>query len=356
MRNRLRRLTGQFQRLDIHAYLITNPPDVRYISGFTGSSGACLIKNNNERYFITDFRYQEQAQSEVHGWNQIVHPLSILQCIQEKKLLARHEIVGIDREHTSLELFEKLSAFHPKKYIRLLQSPVAQLRIVKDDTEIETLQHACAILDDVFDEILKVLKPGIHEFDVAAELSFRCKRHGASKDAFDCIVASGLRSAMPHGIASAKTLEFGDLVIIDFGCVYKGYNADITRTIALGGTTRQQRDIYSSVLEAQEAAVQSAKSGMKAATLDGIARRLIKERGYAEFFGHSLGHGLGLEVHEAPKISAVNSAKLKKGMVCTIEPGIYIPGVGGVRIEDDVVIQKDNCTRLTHAVKDLIVI
>lgn len=233
---------------------------------------------------------------------------------------------------------------------------VEKLREVKSEEEIVILQQAVNIAEKAYNYILGFIKPGMTEIEVANELDFYMRNLGATGVSFDTIVASGVRSAMPHGVASDKVIEEGDMVTIDFGCYYKGYASDMTRTFAVGDPGEKLKEIYAIVQEANRRVTEQAKAGMTGAELDAIARDYITEKGYGPQFGHTTGHGLGLEVHEAPSISFRNEEKLVENNVVTNEPGIYIAGLGGVRIEDDLVIKEDGNLNLMSSPKDLIIL
>jgi len=236
------------------------------------------------------------------------------------------------------------------------ESLVEELRIIKDESEIEKIKKAVEIADQGFQFLIDFIEPGKSEKEVALELEFFMKRQGGEANAFDFIVASGKRGALPHGVASEKKIELGDLVTIDFGTVYQGYHSDITRTLAVGEPTAKLRDIYELVLTAQEKVIAEIKAGMDCFDADKIARDFIAEAGYKDNFGHGLGHGVGLEIHEAPRLSYTSEAVLKAGMVVTDEPGIYVSGLGGVRIEDDLLITESGCEVLNSAPKELIIL
>ena len=233
---------------------------------------------------------------------------------------------------------------------------IEKLRMIKTDDEIRTIRRAAEIADEAFSHILTFIKPGVTELEVSNELEFFMRRLGASESSFDTIVASGKRSALPHGVATGKTIENGDMVTLDFGALYDGYVSDITRTVAVGEPTEELKKIYHIVLEAQMRACSALKPGMTGKEADAVARDYIKDHGYGEAFGHSTGHGIGLEVHEGPGLSFRSDTVLKPGMVVTVEPGIYVPGLGGVRIEDDVLITEDGCELLTSSPKELIIL
>ena len=233
---------------------------------------------------------------------------------------------------------------------------VEKLRLIKSSEEIKILKEAAKIADDAFSHILTVIKPGITEIEVANELEFYMRSQGADHSSFDMIVASGVRSSLPHGVASGKAIEKGDLVTLDFGAYYKGYCSDITRTVAVGEPDDELKRIYQTVFEAQAIGMRSIKPGITGKQADAYTRDYISSQGYGDYFGHSTGHGLGMEVHESPALSARSDQMLEKGMVVTVEPGIYIPGKGGVRIEDDIVLTEEGNESLTHSAKDLIIL
>ena len=230
------------------------------------------------------------------------------------------------------------------------------MRLIKDNHELSILKEAADIADAAFKHILDYIKPGLMELDVANELEFFMRKSGATSSSFDIIVASGWRSALPHGVASNKVIEKGDFVTMDFGALHKGYVSDITRTIAVGEPSDKLKEIYDVVLESQLRAMDQIKPGLTGIQADAIARDYITEKGYGEYFGHSLGHGIGLEVHEGPGLSYRSETKLVPGMVVTVEPGIYLPSIGGVRIEDDTLITESGNETLTHSTKDLIIL
>jgi Xaa-Pro aminopeptidase len=355
MTSRLRQLRAQFDALKIDGFLVTLPPHVRYLSGFSGSAGVGIV-TRSALTLLTDGRYAEQVRSEVQGWKIIVTQRGLFEEIQHKRLLAPGARIGFDGNSVSFAQFQHLRKLLPKVKFLPKVDCVERIAVTKDAGEVAKIRRAVAISDAVFAELLPLVKPGVAELDLAAEISYRHRRHGAEGDAFETIVASGERSALPHGRATAKKLKTGELVTFDFGCVYEGYHSDITRTVALGKPKAEARKIYRVVLEAQERSVEAATAGMPASELDSVARAHIKRQGYEKYFRHSLGHGIGLQIHEQPRISVLSKATLERGNVITIEPGIYLPGVGGVRIEDDVVISEGRCEVLTRSTKELLVL
>jgi Xaa-Pro aminopeptidase len=227
---------------------------------------------------------------------------------------------------------------------------------IKDDGEIALIRYAVQITDKVFKKILTLIRPGIRECDIAAEISYWHRKYGAECDAFDPIVASGERGALPHARASDKIIRLGEMVVLDFGCRYCGYHSDLTRTIAVGKPLAKMKKIYNIVFEAQKKAIDTVHHGVAARSVDAAARKHIRQTGNGRYFIHSLGHGLGIHVHDPLRLSALSTAILKTGNVVTIEPGIYIPGSGGVRIEDDVVVRENDCDVLTTSPKELMIV
>ncbi|OXS80376.1 M24 family metallopeptidase [Domibacillus enclensis] len=351
---KIENLRTQMPQKGIDGLFVMSPYNRRYISGFTGTAGAALV-THNEAIFLTDFRYTEQAAKQAEGFTVIQHTKSLFEEAMRQADRLGVKTLGFEKEHVTYQEFELL-----QNYFSGALQPVAglveNLRLIKTESEIKILKEACDIADAAFKHILDFLKPGVREIDVSNELEFFMRKCGAASSSFDIIVASGARSALPHGVASEKKIESGDFVTLDFGAYYKGYASDITRTVAVGEPSDQLKDIYSIVLEAQMAAVDQIKPGMTGKEADAVARDIISSKGYGDAFGHSTGHGLGLEVHESPRLSVLSDKPLQSGMVVTVEPGIYLPGVGGVRIEDDIVLTENGNERLTHSAKELIIL
>ena len=262
--------------------------------------------------------------------------------------------MGFEDDHMSFASYSTYNVALENIQLVPLKGLITNIRAVKDLEEIEKIAQASQIADEAFEHILGFIKPGIKEKDVALELEFFMRKKGATGASFDFIVASGHRSSMPHGVASDKVIEEGDFITLDYGCIYDGYCSDMTRTIVLGKACDEQKKIYNIVLEAQKKVIEVAKAGMTGAELDKVARDIISEAGYGEKFGHGLGHGIGLQVHEMPNVNSLGSNELKPGMVTSDEPGIYIEGFGGVRIEDLIVITEEGCKVLNKSPKDLI--
>nr|WP_200793454.1 Xaa-Pro peptidase family protein [Caminicella sporogenes] len=351
MNNKVNNFRKKIIEKGLDAAVVYKPQNRRYLSGFTGTAGYVVI-TRDRNIFITDFRYVEQASKQCKGFEIIKHSnekslYDILNNLQIKKLGFEEDFVTFLQYR---EFEEKLNNIE----LVPLNGIINDLRKIKTEDEIENIRKAASIADMAFKHICSVLKPGITEWEISLELENFMKRQGASGTSFESIVASGKRSALPHGVASQKIIEKGDFVTLDFGCVYNGYCSDMTRTVVIGKATERQREIYEIVLQAQKAALENIRAGITGFEVDKIARDIITNKGYGEYFGHGLGHGVGLEVHENPRLSPLGKDTLEENMVVTDEPGIYIPDFGGVRIEDLVVVKKDGCELLSKSPKDLI--
>jgi Xaa-Pro aminopeptidase len=351
---KLQKLRSHFENIGIDGILITSPYNRRYMTNFSGTAGAALI-SGEEALFITDFRYVEQAKKQCEGYTIVKHGPSLIEEVARqleklgiKKLAFEQDFVSYSTYQTYKKTF--------KAELVPVSGLIEKLRLIKTESEIKILKEAADIADAAFNHIVNFIRPGITELEVSNELEFFMRKSGATSSSFDTIVASGYRSALPHGVASDKVIDNGDIVTLDFGAYYKGYVSDITRTVSVGEPNPKLKEIYEIVLEAQLRGVEGIKPGITGKEADALTRDLITDKGYGEYFGHSTGHGIGLEVHEGPTLSMRNDAVLEPGMVVTVEPGIYIPGLGGVRIEDDVLITKDGNELLTHSTKELIIL
>ena len=342
------------ERSDVEALIFLGLPNIRYLSGFTGSDGALLLTRDRV-WFLTDSRYTTQASLEVTG-------LEIVEYKVKKDgladLLASASIkkVGFEAEHTPFSFFQALDEALFGVELLPIGMELDDLRLMKDAEELLLLEKCAAIASKALVGVMEMIRPGVREREIALELEFSMKRGGADEKGFDFIVASGPRGAMPHGKASDKLLQAGELVTIDFGAVFSGYHSDETVTFAVGKADNRQREIYSIVKNARDKALEALKPGISLKDLDGVARDFIAEKGYSDYFGHGLGHGVGLEVHERPVVSPRSELSAQEGMVFTIEPGIYIPGWGGVRIEDTVLVTRDGWRMLTGVPKDLVIL
>ncbi|MBS4199638.1 aminopeptidase P family protein [Bacillus sp. FJAT-49732] len=351
---KLEKLREQFKQSNIDGFLITSTYNRRYMSNFTGTAGVALI-SFDRALFITDFRYTEQAVKQAEGYEIVKHTGPITQEVAEKVKELGIKKLGFEQDHMPFSAWKQYEEAIEAELIPI-SNVIENLRMIKDSHEISILKEAADIADAAFKHILDFIKPGKTELEVTNELEFFMRKCGATSSSFDIIVASGWRAALPHGVASDKIIEKGDFVTMDYGALHKGYVSDITRTVAIGEPSDKLKEIYNITLEAQLRAMEQIKPGMSGIEADAIARDYITEKGYGEHFGHSLGHGIGLEVHEGPGLSYRSEGKLVPGMVVTVEPGIYLPGIGGVRIEDDTLITASGNETLTHSTKELIIL
>ncbi len=351
MDERLTSFRKTLKENDIDAMLITNPVNRRYLSRFEGTSGVLLI-SNDEAFLVTDFRYTEQAANQarefaIRRWQDDLHK-NLAPIIKE----AGWKKLGFEARHIVFSTYNEMKEILPSELVPL-EETVEKLRMQKSEEEIEALRSGAKILDRAYEFILANIKPGQAEKELALELETYLLRQGAEERAFQFIVASGERGAMPHGTAADRRMQEGDLVTIDYGAVFGGYATDMTRTVVLGKADQKQKEVYNLVLEAQQEAVRAVKPGMKASALDAVARNIIDNAGYANYFGHGLGHGIGLETHEQPVLNPRSNTILEPGMTVTIEPGIYIRDWGGVRIEDMVVVTGSGGESLTASPREL---
>jgi Xaa-Pro aminopeptidase len=337
----------------LDAFIVSKLNNVRYLSGYSGSNGL-LILAPPKVYFLTDFRYTVQARKEVKNCQVIIAERDLLGELVHLPCFKTGARVGFEPGNVTVKILEKIRELLPNVTLVPVERIVESLSVVKDNSEINKIKKACKITDQALADILKLIKPGVKEKDIALDLSYRMIKLGAEGPSFDFIVASGQRSSMPHGRASDRRFKKGDFITLDIGCFSDGYASDLTRTYVLGKATPKQKKIYNIVFEAQEAAIAAAKPDLPAKELDMIAREIINKAGYGDNFGHGLGHGIGLLVHDEPTVSPRSTDILAVGNVITVEPGIYIPNWGGVRIEDDVLIVNGGCKVLTKSPKELI--
>jgi len=342
--------------------LVTHLADVRWLCGFTGSSAALAVTRRGARLF-TDGRYTAQAAAEVYSAKvEIVPSAPAVAAVQwlaaQVAAVDGAASVGFDSAHTSVAELERLKAALPaglrRKLLVPVKSLVEPLRWLKDEDELAVMAEAAKLGDDLFVHLLGVIRPGLTEVAVAAELEYQARVRGAEGMSFDSIVAAGVRSALPHGRASEAKLPRRGFLTLDFGVILKGYCSDMTRTVCLGKPSARERKVYETVLAAQEAAVATVAAGVECGAVDKAARGILREASMAEAFSHSTGHGVGLEIHEGPRIGAGQKDKLAPGMVITIEPGVYFAGEFGVRIEDMVAVTRTGGRVLTRSTKALI--
>ncbi|HPA65738.1 MAG TPA: Xaa-Pro peptidase family protein [Caldisericia bacterium] len=330
--------------------------NVFYLSGFTGEDGYLLVTQDSAQLFV-DGRYPEQAHEEAKKGIDVAlveYPISdfLVKMIQDGCI----QSLGLEESILPHSFYKIMSEKLPKTVLKSSDGMCEAMRIIKSQDEIEFIRNSCKVACESFTETLGVVKEGVSERDICAELEYQMKRRGAKKPSFDIIVASGFRAAMAHGVASDKKLKAGEFVVFDWGCFVNNYASDFTRTLVVGEPTPKHIEIYDTVRRAQEAAMGKFKPGTKACDADKVARDIISNAGYEKNFNHSLGHGVGLDIHERPGASMRTEDEFKAGMICTNEPGIYIEGWGGVRIEDTVLISDEGGVPLANLSKDLIIV
>lgn len=337
---------------NLDAIYISSLVNIRYISRFTGSA-AKMICTKDMNYLLVDTRYVEQAKKQCSNVEVILDDrINTLELIKEILLKYKVEKLGFEQDNL---LVQDYLSFKKLLDVQLVPLSLAKLRMAKTDEEIAVVKKACHVVDKAFNHIFNFVKVGMSEQDIANELHKFILDNKAEGLAFTTIVASGKRSSMPHGVASDKIIEENDIVTIDFGAFVDGYCADVTRTFFVKGNNNSDLEkIYNIVLEAQLLAINAIKPGVKASEIDKIARDYISDKGYGDFFTHGLGHGIGLEIHEFPFLSSKDDTILEPGFIITVEPGIYLPGIGGVRIEDDILVTNDGFENLTNITKELI--
>lgn len=356
---RIGQLRRRMTKAGLTGLLITHLTDVRYLSGFTGSSAALAVTRRNVRLF-TDGRYKAQAAEEVKGAKvDIVSGSPAIAAVQWLAAQPGAELAGFDPAHTTVAELSRFRSELPSKLRRGFLTPLAAplvetLRLIKDDDELKLMSEAALIGCELFEHVLGIIHPGIPEVEVAAELEHQARLRGAEGMSFETIVASGERSALPHGKASTAPLSRRGFVTLDFGIIREGYCSDMTRTVYLGRPKAEERKAYEAVLEAQQTAVAAVSGGVSCGDVDEAARGILRKAGMADAFTHSTGHGVGLEIHESPRVGAGQKTRLQPGMIVTIEPGVYWPGKFGIRIEDMVAVTKNGGQVLTPAPRALI--
>lgn len=352
--DRIARLRSVMAQQQLDAMLVSKAENRRYLTGFTGSAGFALV-TAVEALLLVDFRYVEQAAAEAPGFEAIKADRQFIDTLVEAVSARGLARIGIEADHLTVKQHaEYAQRLGPASLVPI--DGLDRLRWVKDDGEIARITKAVEIADAAFTHIRAFLRPGAVEREIAVELEFYMRRRGADGEAFPTIVASGPRSALPHGRASDRALRAGDFVTLDFGALLDGYVSDCTRTVVLGEASGKQREIYGIVRAAQQAALAGIRPGLTGREADALARAVIAEAGFGDAFGHGLGHGVGLAVHEGPSLSPREEAVLAPGHTVTVEPGIYLAGWGGVRIENLVVITEDGCRSLTRLPTELLVL
>ena len=340
------------------ALLISHLPNIRYLCGFTGSAGFLLIAESGSVFF-TDVRYDTQGRAEVKGAKVIIARKGVLSALAEwvgaRKKRSKGWSIGIEAEHMTVAEKKRLTDLLPSGLrVRDASVIVERARMVKDPEELRNIRAAVQLGAGLFDRALEVLRSGVKETEVAAEMEHAARRAGAQEMSFATIIASGARSALPHGRASDQAIMPGGFVVCDFGVILAGYCSDQTRTVWVGSVSKEARRAYEAVKEAQQAAIAAVRPGVSVGDVDLAARRVLRKAGLGRYITHSTGHGVGLEVHESPRVAAGQSEILRPGMVITIEPGVYFPGKWGVRIEDMVAVRENSCEVLTPTSKDFL--
>lgn len=356
--NRIERLREKLKAEKLDGIILLNDSNIRYMSDYTGSDAYAIITEQSNT-FITDSRYTEQAEAEcklfeVIQWGKAL--LGLQETIQDICTKKGIKKMAFERQHVTFEMYEKLIKALPEVELIPTSGLVEDLRSIKEVEEVACIRKAAQFADEAFTEILKYIRPGVSEKDVERELQYLIKKQGADDVGFSSIVASGKRSSLPHAIPSDKKIEYGDFVTLDFGAMYKGYRSDMTRTIIVGAVDDKQKEIYEIVKAAQAAASKSIKAGIPCKVADASARDYITNAGYGDYFGHGLGHGVGLDIHEEPYLSHSSEKILEVGNVVTVEPGVYLPNWGGVRIEDTVVVGENGIEVVTNSSKELIIL
>ena len=356
-RLRQQNLRDHLATTQFDALLVSHLPNIRYLCGFTGSSGLLLVEESGSVFF-TDVRYDTQAHAEVKGAKVVIARQAVLNAAADRIAALRgKQVIAIEADHVTVSDRKRLNDLLPT-HLRLknASSLVERARMVKDEDELAVIRSAVNLGAKLFERALEVMRPGVKESDVAAEMEYAARRAGAEEMSFSTIIASGERSALPHGRASDKPIKPGGFAVCDFGVILDGYCSDQTRTVWVGSVSEDARVGYEAVLEAQLAAIAAVRPGVSVGEVDGAARKVLRKRGLGRYFTHSTGHGVGLEIHEAPRLAAGQKTVLQPGMVITIEPGVYFPGKWGVRIEDMVTVTARGCDVLTPTRKDFLAI
>ena len=355
MEIRYNKLQGLLEQKGLEAVLISDGYNMRYFSGFTGATGYVLVTKNSKTLF-TDSRYTLAAAAQAPDYTVVEVDSSRDYCAVINKVLEAEKItvLGFEALQVRYSEYELLKERLVAKELVPLKGELAALRRIKTQEEIELHRHAEHIGDIAFEEVLHHIRPGVTELEIAAKLEYIMKLNGADKLSFESIVASGVNSSKPHAEPGHRQIQKGDFVTMDFGCVYNGYCSDMTRTVVVGRADKKQKEIYSTVLKAQLAVLDMLKPGLPGREYDKVARDIIYGAGYEGYFGHGLGHSVGLEIHENPRFSMMEEDIIEAGMIMTVEPGIYVPEFGGVRIEDMVVLTEDGYENFAHSSKELI--
>lgn len=353
--NNLQRLQAELRKRGVSAMLLSDISSVQWVTGFTGSFGYLLVAGD-EAIFVSDSRYTVQAKEEMPELDVRTYasPTSLAEFLGQQVSSLGVKVLGFESDKVVFSSYEEWSRALPCE-LQPVNNLTGALRMIKTPQEIAKIKNACGLADACFEHVMRAVQPGVSEFDIGLEIEFFFRRHGA-KIAFDPVVVSGHRSARPHGRASEKKLERGDFLTLDFGATVDGYNSDITRTVVVQEASERHVQVYNAVLEAQLAALAAMRPGITGKEADAAARDRLAQHGLAEYFGHGLGHGLGRLVHDTGRLNPSSTDVLEPGQVWTVEPGVYIEGFGGVRIEDDVVVTETGIENLTGCTKELLVL
>jgi Xaa-Pro aminopeptidase len=353
---RQHKIAAELRRTGVDGLLVTHLPNIRYLCGFTGTAGVLVIAaGTGVSVFYTDGRYTQQATEEVRGAKVVITRKAALFEAGERLGRSRMRVIGFEAEHLSFGTAKRLGdSLRGKVRLKPLTGLVESLRLQKDSEELNRIRASAKLASDLLPAALAAIKPGTPESLVAGEMELQARRAGAEGMSFDTIVAAGPRSALPHGRASGQPIPGNGFIILDWGVILSGYCSDLTRTLHVGPMSAEHRRMYQAVSDAQRASIEAVKPGIEAGKVDQAGRKVLEKAGYARYFTHSTGHGVGLEVHEGPRLAKALKDKLCPGMVITIEPGIYIPDKGGVRIEDMVLVTESGHEVLTSAARDLI--
>lgn len=355
MTPRLKNLRDQLEARQLDALLVTHLPDVYYLTGFTGSNAALLVTGDQAMLF-TDGRYTQQAREQVSGARVTIIPSAAAAAAVASLPPKTRGTLGVDAAAFTVAAFSAVRkaarSAAPRLKLKAIASPVAELRLIKDSGELVRMRRAAALGSELFAWLRPHVQPGVRESELAAQLEFSARMAGAQKMSFETIVAGGARGALPHGLPTAAKLPRNGLTVLDFGVILDGYCSDMTRTLPTGKPSRKAREAYATVLEAEQAAIAAVAPGVTCGEVDAAARTVLQRAGLARYFTHSTGHGVGIEIHEAPRVARNEKTVLRPGMVVTIEPGVYIPGEFGIRIEDMVAVTARGHQVLTTAPKE----
>ena len=368
-RGRQKKFQETLSEQDLDGFVVTHAANLRYLCGYTGSNGL-LVLLDGRRVFFTDGRYTEQAREEVIGARVVIASGSLVKeaakvltravaapspSVRRPAALEQGTRIGFEADLTTVTAAEQMkAAVHRRIRWKATAGLIMRQRLIKDAEELKLIREAVRLGARVYEEAAKAIRPGVREVEVAGQLEFAARRAGADGMSFETIVAAGKRGALPHGHASGQVIPQRGFVVVDSGVILRGYCSDMTRTVHVGNTTRVERQWYQAVLEAQLVGIGAVRAGVTAGEVDEAARSVLRKAKLDKYFTHSTGHGVGLEIHEPPRLGGKQTERLKAGMVVTVEPGIYLPGKGGIRIEDMVVVTETGCEVLTPVAKELV--